>query len=322
MIATAVILAASLGGGPISLQLPLDCQVGRTCFIQHYVDHDPTAEAKDYRCGTKTYDGHDGIDIRLPDMAAERAGVNVLAASDGVVLRGRADMADVSVRQTGRAAIAGKECGNGLVISHAGGWETQYCHMKQGSLLVHPGDQVKAGQPLGQVGLSGETEFPHLHLTVRHEGVKVDPFDFGAPMDKCGVEGRSLWAPSLAKALAYRAPEVINAGFSSGPVSGAEIEDGVAERAVVTGGSKALVAYVRAIGLAAGDVQRLELKGPDGAVLAASDAAPLDRSKDDYFMFVGKRLTAARWPAGSYRARYAVRRGGAEVLAKEFDLKL
>ncbi len=25
---------------PITLQLPLACELGRTCFVQHYVDHD------------------------------------------------------------------------------------------------------------------------------------------------------------------------------------------------------------------------------------------------------------------------------------------
>ncbi len=58
-----------------------------------------------------------------------------------------------------------RECGNGVVIAHAGGWETQYCHMAQGGLAVKPDQPVTTGQTLA-VGLSGLTEYPHLHFTV------------------------------------------------------------------------------------------------------------------------------------------------------------
>ena len=52
--------------------------------------------------------------------------------------------------------------------------------MANGSLQVKPGDLVRAGQPLGHVGLSGLTEYPHLHFTIRHQGKIADPFAYGA----------------------------------------------------------------------------------------------------------------------------------------------
>src|SRR5262249_14978919 len=67
----------------IDLGAPIDCEIGRTCFVQNYVDHDPSPGAKDYQCGTLTYDGHNGTDFRLPTLAAQRSGVNVLAAAEG-----------------------------------------------------------------------------------------------------------------------------------------------------------------------------------------------------------------------------------------------
>ena len=39
-----------------------------------------------------------------------------------------------------------------------------------------PGDPVTAGQRLGGVGYSGMAAFPHVHLSVRRNGVAVDPF--------------------------------------------------------------------------------------------------------------------------------------------------
>jgi len=58
---------------PLTLEVPLDCRFGETCFIQQYFDHDPGAGAKDYRCGPMVYDGHDGgaIDL-LRGQAANR----------------------------------------------------------------------------------------------------------------------------------------------------------------------------------------------------------------------------------------------------------
>ncbi|MEI9963400.1 MAG: M23 family metallopeptidase [Caulobacteraceae bacterium] len=192
--------------------------MGKTCEIQNYFDRAPAPGVLDYRCGHRTYAGHDGVDIRAPSLAIQRAGVMVLAAADGRVERMRDGVADANVRQTGVAAVKGKECGNGMMISHGGGWETQYCHMEAGRFRVHPGQEVKAGEPLGEMGLSGDTEFPHLHITVRHDGQAVDPFAYGAAPGACGG-GRNLWRADLQPSLAYRRGEVLNVGFAQGAVT-------------------------------------------------------------------------------------------------------
>ena len=187
----------------ISLALPIKCQPGLTCFFQNYVDHDASDKVRDYRCGGRSYDGHDGTDIRIRNLEIQRQGVEVLAAAPGRVIGTRNDMEDVSVKTAGKAAIAGKECGNGVVIEHESGWRTQYCHMAKGSVRVKAGDQTTTGQPIGLVGLSGDTEFFHLHFTVRHRGKIVDPFAYGAPENSCGG-GRSIWAASLGEQTQYR----------------------------------------------------------------------------------------------------------------------
>ena len=50
----------------IELELPIDCEIGRTCAIQQYADHDPSPKSRDYQYGTLTYDTHNGTDFRLP----------------------------------------------------------------------------------------------------------------------------------------------------------------------------------------------------------------------------------------------------------------
>ena len=321
LLATLPLLLAADGGLP-DLVLPVACKIGQSCAIQHYVDIDPSSGVRDYRCGARTNDRHDGTDFRTRSMAQQRAGVRVLAAADGTVHSMRDGMRDVSVSVGGKAAIAGKECGNGVVIRHGGGVETQYCHLARNSLLVKPGQAVKAGTPLGNVGMSGDAEFPHLHFTIRQGGRPIDPFAAGAPPGRCG-DGRSLWAPATGLAKAYRAGEVLNAGFATGPVTMDDVQEhGEDQRPRPSREAPALVAFVQAIGLEGGDVQRLTVTAPDGSVLAENRGAPLDRNKAQWIIFAGKKRPAADWPAGRYTARYQLLRGGRTVIDKRFAVAL
>jgi murein DD-endopeptidase MepM/ murein hydrolase activator NlpD len=304
----------------ISLALPIRCELGRTCFFQNYVDHDASEKARDYRCGGRSYDGHDGTDIRIPNLEIQRQGVEVLAAAPGRVIGSRNDMEDVSVRTAGKAAIAGKECGNGAVIEHEGGWRTQYCHMAKGSVRVKAGDQTTTGQPIGLVGLSGDTEFFHLHFTVRYRGKTVDPFAYGAAENSCGG-GRSIWAASLGEQMQYRAREIIDYGFAGIAPTMELVESGEIAKHPVTSGSEALVAYVRAIGLQAGDQQLLAVQSPGGASVAANNLPALDRDKAQFLVIAGKKRNEAAWPAGRYTATYRVMRDGVEVLQKTFEIE-
>lgn len=294
----------------LRLAWPVDCRLGQTCAIQNYVDDDPGTGVVDFACKHRTYDAHDGVDIRLTSMALERRGVNVLAAAAGRVLRARDGMEDRSIRDEPAGAVKGQECGNGLVIAHAGGWETQYCHMRRGSLAVHPGDQVQAGTVLGKVGLSGNTEFPHLHITVRKDGKAVDPFAYGASARACRA-ARSLWASTPA----YREGEVLVAGFAAGPVTMRDIQENGAAQPSRPGRTTPLVTFVQAIGLEAGDVQRLVLTGPDGTTLAQSAPPPLAHDRAQQMLFIGRgHAPVGGWLAGEYRATYSVTRNGKTVL--------
>jgi murein DD-endopeptidase MepM/ murein hydrolase activator NlpD len=325
----AMLLSFALAGLPTTraadalvLDLPLACTLGETCVVQQYVDHDPTPAARDYQCGTLSYDGHNGTDFRLPSLAAQRAGVEVVAAAPGVVLRVRTDMDDIAMAEAGRSALGNRLCGNGLVIAHQEGWETQYCHLAKASVRVGRGQRVAAGTPLGRVGLSGATVFPHLHFTVRHNGAIVDPFAFGAAADSCGG-GTSLWRPGLAAALAYRPRAVLNWGFAAASVSMDAVEAGTANSFAAAGAdAAAIVAYVRSIGLKAADVQELILRAPDGSILLDHRTDPLARNEAQSLVFAGKKRPAGGWPTGVYRASYRVLAHGATVLERSFSVPL
>lgn len=54
--------------------------------------------------------------------------------------------------------------GNHVILDLGGGVYAFYAHLKRGSVRVDVGDTVKAGQQLGELGNSGNTSGPHLHL--------------------------------------------------------------------------------------------------------------------------------------------------------------
>jgi hypothetical protein len=298
------------------LELPIACQPGKTCFVQNYIDRDPSSGTLDYRCGHRTYDKHDGVDIRLLDMAAQRAGVDVLAAAAGRVVAVRDGVPDISIRAPNAPSVAGHECGNRVGLALPGGWILDYCHLANGSLKVKMGDTVAAGQPLAHVGLSGETEFPHLHFSVRHANAVVDPFAAGPVGPGACPAQPQLWTQAAAQALAYRRGAVLNTGFASGPVSSDAIEAGGVPQ---PGAASALVAYARLINLEAGDVVALTVTGPGGEALATSASPPLDHDKAQWTAYAGRnKAPTGGWPHGAYVGRVEVRRGGAVALAAQW----
>ena len=207
---------AARAADAISLDLPIRCELGRDCWIVNYVDMDPSAATHDYNCGGATYDGHEGTDFAIRDLRAMDEGVPVLAAAPGRVKGVRDSMDDAGVSTIGeKEALEGRLCGNRVAIVHGGGWVTNYCHLRRGSIVVADGEAVKAGQVLAMVGQSGFAAFPHLHLGVIKGKRDIDPFVGLAREDRCGLGTRPLWKPRLLERLQYRPTALFNAGFAT-----------------------------------------------------------------------------------------------------------
>jgi hypothetical protein len=306
----------------IELELPVACDLGRDCWIQQYPDHDPGPGAADYRCGSQAYDGHDGTDIRIRDMSEIARGHPVLAAAAGTVKAVRDGVPDRLVRsETDRAAIRGQECGNGVLLAHAEGWETQYCHLRQGSVAVKPGEAVVEGTKLGEIGASGDAAFPHVHLTLRRAGETVDPFAPDARPGACGETQRSLWSKAAAAALAYRPAAVLGTGFAAVPLELADLENGTVAARRPNSDSPAMVAYGWAINLEAGDRILVSFEGPVKE-LRSSRAETLPSAKAQYLLYAGRKRPAAGWPPGPYAASFIVARGGTIILEERREMRL
>jgi murein DD-endopeptidase MepM/ murein hydrolase activator NlpD len=315
LLATVLLAAAAAPAAAFELGLPAACTLGEDCFVQNYPDLDPGSSVADPWCGGAASDGHDGIDIRIRSMADAARGVPVIAAADGVVKAVRDGVPDkLAMSETDRAAVVGIECGNGVVVDDGEGWETQYCHMRLGSVAVRQGQSVRRGDVLGMIGASGLAQFPHVHLAVRKDGGKIDPFTGKALDAGCGVDGAApLWSADLQAPLAAEAAgAILDLGFSAAPldyeslvVSGAPPAPDAASAAFV---GWAWVANVRA-----GDQIALTITAADGSTFARA-AQPLDGNKAVYAAFAGKR--GAPGP-GTYTLRAEVIRDGVGVVTAE-----
>ena len=56
--------------------------------------------------------------------------------------------------------------GNMIVLDLGGGKFASYFHLQPGSLRVKPGDYVHTGELLARIGVSGDSNVPHLHFEV------------------------------------------------------------------------------------------------------------------------------------------------------------
>ena len=94
---------------------------------------------------------HNGLDLAAPRSAPIRA-----------VAAGLVVFSDVY-----------KGYGNLVVIKHQDGITSHYGHNQAN--LVNPGERIQAGQIIAEVGSTGLSTGPHLHLEIRKNGKPMDP---------------------------------------------------------------------------------------------------------------------------------------------------
>ena len=314
-LAATSVLAVAAGAAwpqePPALSAPIACEAGKTCLIQNYVDRGSGQGPRDYRCGFLTYEKHSGVDFRVTDAAWARQGIPVLAAAPGRVRATRDGMPDISVVIAGKETVTGREAGNTVVIEHENGWQTQYAHLRRGSVTVRQGDSVERGQAIGVVGLSGNTEFPHLHFEVRHQRRPVDPFVGLEPGAPCALGKQPLWRREVLEAFAYVETGLLDADISGRPPS---LTAGSVDRERTgrfTAGSPTVVFWVQIFGARADDLEEVRLIAPDGRVIAEK-RDHIKRNLAQWLIYVGRPRGNGEWQDGIYRGEYRLLRGPGE----------
>ncbi len=137
-------------------------------------------------------------------------GEPVLAMAGGTVVRVRDRQRDHRARDTWQALLVmltveglvreaagtGRVLGNHVVVDHGDGTFAAYAHLRRGSAAVGVGDRVETGQQLGEIGNTGNTSMPHLHVQLM-DRASVDAAA-GIVMRWTGVELSGELDPQLA----------------------------------------------------------------------------------------------------------------------------
>ena len=99
-------------------------------------------------------------------------GAELRSPCDGIVLRVEDGNEDLPPGQLPPRNTAGN-----LVLLGYGRCKILMGHMKQGSVRVHEGEAVSRGQLLGQLGNSGYSTYPHLHISFAVGGTDKGLYD-------------------------------------------------------------------------------------------------------------------------------------------------
>ena len=293
--------ARAADGAPPQLSLPAACKIGDDCWLVNLVDLDPGPGRRDYRCGEATYDGHKGVDIAIRDLDVMKRGIAVLAAAPGVVKGVRDGMADKVPDETFRRTQRHLYCGNGVVIEHADGWQTQYCHLRSGSVTVKAGDTVARGRRLGFVGHSGMAQFPHVHLSLRKAGKVVDPFLGEVPpaQPTCGPAPGALWTEAARRGLDRPMTALFNGGFAAERPKLPSIRKGLYHTKALSRRSPVLIFWIEAWWVRPGDKLSMTITDPSGDAVV-EHASELSKLQARRMAFAGTRRKGLYWDAGTY----------------------
>lgn len=134
---------------------PVDGQISGVYGSQRYYNGEPRQP-------------HYGIDV------AAEAGRRVLAPASGEVTLAEPDL---------------YFSGGTLIIDHGYGVSSTMLHLRD--IYVSVGDEVKRGEPVGEVGATGRATGAHLDWRMNWHGERVDPSTIAPPLEEGFTPGAS-----------------------------------------------------------------------------------------------------------------------------------
>jgi len=286
----------------IEFYFPVACKIMGNCWITNHVDlDDRSGRVQDYMCSDKATDNNKSTHISLAGRAFIEKTVPVLAAADGRVTEAVNGYPDSSTPVQGETF-----CGNRVLISHSDGWETSYCHLKRDSITVRQGEIVKAGQQIGMIGMSGQTDWPRLSFATIRNGMVFDPFSGRTSIEGCSKDINPLWAGNLNPP--YEPASVSNAGFSTGDMNNNDILNGTAQNAtIIRKETPRLSFWALMMNLRKGDTIRLIINTPDGRVLSEIEEK-IEEDSLHYPIYLSKNRGGFLWDAGQYKGIITITR--------------
>jgi murein DD-endopeptidase len=113
-------------------------------------------------------------------------GEDVLAAGDGVIVH----VHDQEAERARRTDKFGGAQGNHLVLELDRGGHVHYGHLRPGSSIRRPGERVRAGDKIAEVGFSGSASDPQLHFALTDGPVELASEGLAYTFNRYRVLGR------------------------------------------------------------------------------------------------------------------------------------
>lgn len=144
--------------------------LGQDLTVVNSVDLDPAAGATlDPWCGHRTYDGHTGEDVIVRSFREVNIGVPVFSLTDGKIFEVQDGQYDF------RFGPTQSTFDNHLIVATSDGRYFVYGHLRHG-LHWRKGQTVHAGEQIAWGASSGNSAWPHLHLTEDANGAPHELF--------------------------------------------------------------------------------------------------------------------------------------------------
>ena len=281
--------------------------------ISGFSDRNAAAgQIQDFACGTRTYDGHQGVDLYLhpfPWFQMDQGETEIVAAAAGTIVEKRDGEFD---RQ---CAWGTNQLANYVAIRHDDGLYAYYLHMKRGTVTTLAiGSRIAAGDYLGLVGSSGRSSSPHLHFEMRtadgFQGTVVEPFA-GA----CGAAGtawKHQWPAQLDTSLTMLATS--NAAPERGRTCSPTINDNPHYSNVFQPGGR-VYAIVALRDQRPADQTLVEVRRPDGSLLASTTTNTTNEPFSNSYWWYRYFDLPSNAPAGVWKVRATL---GTQILEHAF----
>lgn len=277
----------------ISFIFPVPCQLNHSCYIQQYVDHQPQLNGRDFKGGQLASAHYPGTDIAIASFKAMAQNIPVLAVADGKVIAIKNQSSDNT--RMNFTELSSNDCGNTVTIQHTDGWQTQYCHLKQKSVRVNTGQQVKAGEVIAAIGSSGQADYPALELVVKQNDNIIDPF------------AEQLWQPPID----YQGTGIIDMGISLSPPTYVQLMKSPIYLNTFSITDTVIYPWIRLFGVQADDQQRFVFYDNKNELYTIATLPPINQFYPSWFAYAKLEIATKIGveQTGNWKVLYQLKQG-------------
>ena len=184
--ATPAVTTTTVAAPPVQLSTPAGIVA-----IDAFPAQGPCSFADTYGAPRSGGRSHEGVDI------IDKAGQWIYAVKDGTLTKKYLD-------------APGSLGGNGWRLTIADGTYFFYAHMSAFAPGLSVGSAVKAGQIIGQIGMTGDAPIPHLHFEVHPGGgASVNPTPVVKVVDGCKTSAVPPQPGDIVPATTVPAPTTV-----------------------------------------------------------------------------------------------------------------